>query len=133
MYKRQTYSYYNNPEEEANKYYKGWMYTNDLGYWDENLYVTVNGRKDDMIVCSAENIYPTQIEEILNEFEKVQDSMVTSVPDKVRGQVVVAFVVPKDECLTVADLVKFCRQHPMLSTYKKPRYYSFLLYTARGV
>ena len=130
-----TYSYYNNPEEEENKYYKGWMYTNDLGYWDENLYVTVNGRKDDMIVCSAENIYPTQIEEILNEFEKVQDSMVTSVPDKVRGQVVVAYVVAKDKSLTVADLVRFCSEHPMLSTYKKPRYYRIveeLPHTATG-
>lgn len=130
-----TYSYYNNPEEEEKKFYKGWMYTADLGYWDENLYVTVNGRKDDMIVCSAENIYPTQVEEIINEFDKVQDSMVTSVPDKVRGQVVVAYVVAKDEALTVADLVQFCNEHPMLSTYKKPRYYRIvdsLPHTATG-
>ena len=130
-----TYSYYNNPEEEEKKYYKGWMYTGDLGYWDENLYVTVNGRKDDMIVCSAENIYPTQIEEVLNEHEKVSDSMVTSVPDKVRGQVVVAYVVPKDESLTTEELVHFCNEHPMLSTYKRPRWYRIvdsLPHTATG-
>lgn len=130
-----TYSYYNNPEEEEKKYYKGWMYTGDLGYWDENLYVTVNGRKDDMIVCSAENIYPTQIEEVLNEHEKVSDSMVTSVPDKVRGQVVVAYVVPKDESLTIEELVHFCSEHPMLSTYKRPRWYRIvgsLPHTATG-
>ena len=89
--------------------------------WDENLYVTINGRKDDMIVCSGENIYPTQVEEALNEFEKVADSMVTSVPDKVRGQVVVAYVTAADESLTVADLVDYCNASPMLSTYKRPR------------
>ena len=130
-----TYSYYNNPEEEEKKYYKGWMYTGDLGYWDENLYVTVNGRKDDMIVCSAENIYPTQIEEVLNEHEKVSNSIVTSVPDKVRGQVVVAYVVPKDESLTIEELVHFCNEHPMLSTYKRPRWYRIvdsLPHTATG-
>ncbi|MDO4486469.1 MAG: AMP-binding protein [Bacillota bacterium] len=130
-----TYSYYNNEAEEKNKYYKGWMYTGDLGYWDENLYVTVNGRKDDMIVCSAENIYPTQIEEVLNEHEKVSDSIVTSVPDKVRGQVVVAYVVPKDESLTIEELAHYCNEHPMLSTYKRPRWYRIvdsLPHTATG-
>ena len=130
-----TYSYYKNDEEEEKKYYKGWMYTGDLGYWDDNLYVTVNGRKDDMIVCSAENIYPTQIEEVLNEHEKVSDSMVTSVPDKVRGQVVVAYIVPKDESLTVEELAHFCNEHPMLSTYKRPRWYRIvdsLPHTATG-
>lgn len=130
-----TYSYYNNPEEEENKFYKGWMYTGDVGYWDKNMYVTVNGRKDDMIVCSAENIYPTQIEEALNEHEKVSDSMVTGVPDKVRGQVIAAYIVPKDDTLTVAELAAFCAQHPMLSAYKRPRWYRIvdsLPHTATG-
>ena len=132
---KSSYSYYNNPEEEEKKFYKGWMYTADVGCWDENLYVTVNGRKDDMIVCSAENIYPTQIEEILNEFDKVSDSIVTSVPDKARGQAVVAYVVAKDESLTVAELSEFCTAHPMLSAYKKPRWFRIvdsLPHTATG-
>lgn len=120
---KSTYSYYNNDEEAEKKFYKGWMYTGDLGIWGKNRYITVNGRKDDMIVSSAENIYPTQVEEVLNEFEKVSDSIVTSVPDALRGQAVVAYVVPKDESLTVAELVDFCKKSPMLSTYKRPRYY----------
>lgn len=118
-----SYSYYNNPEEQKNKFYKGWMYTSDLGYWDKNSYVTVNGRKDDMIVCSAENIYPTQIEEILNGFDKIADSMVTSVPDKVRGEVVVAYVVPASPSLTVEEVIQYCNESPMLSKYKRPRWY----------
>ena len=120
---KSTYSYYNNPKVEEEKFYKGWMYTGDLGYWSDNLYITVNGRKDDMIVCSAENIYPTQIEEVLSGCELVADSMVTSVPDKLRGQAVVAYIVPKDDSVSVEDIIKFCKESPMLSTYKRPRYY----------
>ena len=130
-----TYSYYNNPAEEEKKFYKGWMYTGDLGYWSENLYITVNGRKDDMIVCSAENIYPTQIEEVLNGFEKVADSMVTAVPDKLRGQAVVAYIVPSDPSLTVEEVAAWCKTSLMLSEYKRPRYYRIvesLPHTATG-
>ena len=111
------------------------MYTGDLGTWDENLYVTINGRKDDMIVCSGENIYPAQVEEALNEFDKVEDSMVVSVPDKIRGQAVAAYVVAKDPSLTIAELNRFCNQSPMLSTYKRPRWYCIvdeLPHTATG-
>ena len=118
-----TYSYYKNPEEQEKKFYKGWMYTADLGYWDEHSYITVNGRKDDMIVCSAENIYPTQIEEVLSGFDKVKDSIVTAVPDKVRGEVVVAYVIAEDPTLTIEELANFCHESPMLSKYTRPRWY----------
>ncbi len=130
-----TYSYYNNPEETEKKFYKGWMYTGDLGYWDKNGYVTVSGRKDDMIVCSAENIYPTQIEEVLNGFEKIADSIVTAVPDKLRGQSVAAYIVPKDPSLTIEEVIEFCNNSPMLSAYKRPRWYRIvdsLPHTATG-
>lgn len=130
-----TYTYYKNEEEAEKKFYKGWMYTADLGTWVDNSYVTISGRKDDMIVCSGENIYPTQIEEAINTFDKVADSMVTSVPDKVRGQAVAAYVIPADDSLTVADLIEFCKNSPMLSTYKRPRWYKIvdsLPHTATG-
>ena len=132
---KSTYSYTDNPAEEEKKFYKGWMYTGDLGCWSENLYVTVNGRKDDMIVCSAENIYPTQIEEVLNGFDRVADSIVTSVPDKLRGQAVVAYVVPKDPELSAEEVAAFCHKSPMLSAYKCPRYFRIvdsLPHTATG-
>ncbi len=132
---KSTYSYYNNPDEQEKKFYKGWMYTGDLGTWTENRYVTVNGRKDDMIVCAAENIYPTQIEEVLDGCDKIADSMVTAVPDKLRGQAVAAYVVPATPDLTVEEVIDFCKQSPMLSTYKRPRYYRIvdsLPHTATG-
>ena len=120
-----TYSYYNNPEEESKKFYKGWMYTGDLGTWGENLYVTVNGRKDDMIVVAAENVYPTQVEEVLNSCELVSDCMVTAVPDRVRGQSVAAYIIPRDADVTAEAIAKYCRESNMISEYKCPRWYKF--------
>ena len=123
---KSTYSYYKNDEEQKAKFYKGWMYTNDLGFWDERLYVTINGRKDDMIISAGENVYPTQVEEAINEFDKVADCMVTAVPDEARGQAIAAYVIPKDDTLTVKDLFDFCLETPMLSSYKRPRWYKIV-------
>ncbi len=132
---KSTYSYYNNPEEQARKFHEGWMYTGDLGTWTENGYVTICGRKDDMIVCAAENIYPSQIEEALNEHPGILNSMVVAVPDQLRGQAVAAYILPSDPSLTVEAVVEFCKNSPMLSAYKRPRYYCLvqeLPYTATG-
>lgn len=130
-----AYSYHSDEAMTKEKFYKGWMYTGDLGTWDRDQFVTICGRKDDMIVVSGENIYPTQIEEALAQFDKVADSIVTCVPDKVRGQAVVAYVVPRDPSLTVKELKDFCSRSPMLSIYKTPRYYRIvdsLPHTATG-
>ncbi len=123
---KSTFTYYNNPEMTAQKFYKGFMYTGDLGTWDKNHYVTIVGRKDDMIVSSGENIYPSQIEEVLNEHDKVQESIVTSVPDKTRGEVIAAYIIKADSSLTIKELNDYCGAHPNLSKYKCPRYYRFI-------
>ncbi len=121
-----TYSYYNNKEMTEEKFYKGWMYTGDTGTWDEDWFVTVHGRKDDMMVVSGENIYPTQIEEAICENPKVKDCIVTAAEDKLRGHAVCAYVIPEDTSLTLKELADFCSKSPMLSKYKKPRYYAFI-------
>ncbi|MCD8390273.1 MAG: AMP-binding protein [Firmicutes bacterium] len=121
-----TYSYYKNEEMTKEKFYKGFMYTGDLGTWDENCFVTISGRKDDMIVSSGENIYPSQIEEAINECAKVRECIVTSVPDKLRGEVLAAYIIKDDDSLTVAELREHCANHPDLSAYKCPRYYKFV-------
>lgn len=123
---KSAYMYYNNPEETERKFYKGYMYTNDLGTWDKNQFITIVGRKDDMIISGGENIYPTQVEEILNENPKVSDCIVTAVPDKAYGQLVTAYIVTSDKSLTIDELENYCRNHPMMSPYKRPRYYRFV-------
>ncbi|SHI33246.1 Acyl-CoA synthetase (AMP-forming)/AMP-acid ligase II [Desulfofundulus thermosubterraneus DSM 16057] len=130
-----TYSYVNNPAESERVFYKGWIYIGDLGTWDENEYITVVGRKDDMIISAGENIYPDQVEEVINEHPKVKESVVIGVPDEIRGEAVVAYVIKADPSLTARELDEHCRNHPMLAMYKKPRYYRFveeIPYTATG-
>lgn len=132
---KSTMCYYNNPKVTKEKYYKGFLYTGDLGTWDDKEFVTVAGRKDDMIICSGENIYPPQIEEVLNMHPKVQESIVSSIPDKTRGEVLVAYIIPEDNSLTVKEMIDYCAEHPNLSKYKCPRYYRFveeLPHTATG-
>ncbi|MDD6645251.1 MAG: AMP-binding protein [Oscillospiraceae bacterium] len=132
---KSTMCYYNNPKVTKEKYYKGFLYTGDLGTWDEKEFVTVAGRKDDMIISSGENIYPPQIEEVLNMHPKVQESIVSSIPDKTRGEVLVAYIIPEDDSLTVKEMMDYCADHPNLSKYKCPRYYRFveeLPHTATG-
>ena len=128
-------SYFGNDELTEEKFYKGFFYSGDLGIWDKDGFVTIVTRKDDMIVCAGENIYPAQIESVLMEHPAVAETCVVGVPDKLRGQVTVAYVVPKDESLTVRELVHFVNAHPMLAAYKRPKFYCLckeLPHTATG-
>lgn len=123
---KSPYSYFHNPDQTDDKYYKGFIYTHDLASWDENGFITIVGRMDDMIISSGENIYPTEIESVLNKHPKVKDCIVTSVPDKIRGQIVTAYIVRKDKRLSCEELDEFCRQSPEVSSFKRPRYYRFV-------
>lgn len=132
---KSTFCYVNNPEKTEQKFYKGFHYTGDLGTWDANSFVTIVSRKDDMIVYNGENIYPTQIEAVLNEHPQVLESAVIGVPDRLHGQCVTAFIVPSDAGLTVETLKNYCINHPMLPAYKRPKNYFLvdaLPHTATG-
>lgn len=83
-------------------------------------------RKDDMIISGGENIYPSQVEVVLNSHPKVADSIVTAVPDKVRGELVTAYIIKSDNTLTVSELDEFCKNSHLIANYKRPRYYRFV-------
>lgn len=121
-----TYCYINNAKSTEEKFYKGWMYTGDIGTWDDKQFVTVAGRKDDMIISKGENIYPARIEEVINRHPKVHECIVTGVPDSTRGESVAAYIIKDDESLTVAELIEYCQESPNLSKYQVPRYYRFI-------
>lgn len=123
---KSSYSYSNNPEQAQKKFYKGFMYTGDLGTWDEKGFITVVGRKDDMIISAGENIYPVQLEEILNAHPGISDCVIVGVPDRTRGQSLAAYIVKENEALSGAEISQYCDEHPMISAYKKPRYYRFI-------
>lgn len=123
---KSTCCYYANEELTRKKFKDGWLYTGDLATWNEHGYITIIGRKDDMIVSAGENIYPTQVEAILNEHPMVAESLVLGIPDARRGQIVVALIRSLDPELTERDLKQYCLEHPMLSPYKRPRMYKFV-------
>ena len=125
--------YFNNPEETRRRFHDGFFYTNDLGIWDENRYFRIVGRKDDMIISGGENIYPVEVEEVLNLHPAVADCLVTAVPDSKRGEIVTAYVVPADKSLTAQELEQYCKASPLLANYKRPHYYRFVPELIRNV
>jgi long-chain acyl-CoA synthetase len=112
--------YMNNPEETAKTlrtHADGltWVYTGDLGTMDEQGFIYFRGRAKRMIVSSGYNVYPRQIENILDAHEYVQMSCVIGVPDSYKMQKVKAFVklvpnvLPSEE--TKRELLDYCAKH----------------------
>lgn len=121
-----SYAYINQPSQSARRFYKGWMYSGDLAIWDQEEYVTIVSRKDDMLISGGENVYPVQVEEAMNEHPKVQDCVVVGLKDEKWGQIICAYIVRSDPSLTAKELNEYCAGHPMLARYKRPRYYRFV-------
>jgi len=113
--------YYNLPDETSKTITREWLHTGDLGKIDAEGYVTITGRKKDLIISAGENIYPREIEEVLAQHPKVKEVAVIGVNDEVRGEVPKAFVIPRDG-MTVdeKELRHFCREN--LAGYKVPRH-----------
>jgi acyl-CoA synthetase (AMP-forming)/AMP-acid ligase II len=116
----------NSPQQEAEKFHDGWIHVGDLATWDADEYVTIVGRKDDMLISGGENVHPVQVEEALDAHAGVADSLVVGLPDERWGQRVVAYVVREDSTLTAADLETHCRGHAMLAADKRPWAYRFV-------
>lgn len=99
-----------------------WVYTGDLGTMDEEGFVYFKGRAKRMIISSGYNVYPGQIENILDANEKVQMSCVIGIPDPYKMQKVKAFVklaagVPATE-ETKSELLEYCRKN--IAKYAMP-------------
>jgi acyl-CoA synthetase (AMP-forming)/AMP-acid ligase II len=120
------YAYVNQPEEQAARFHDGWLYIGDLGTWDRDEYVTIVGRKDDMIISGGENVHPTQVEAVLAEHPAIADAAVVGIPDERWGELVVAYVVSSDPALDAAACEAHCYGHPMLAGFKRPRAYRFV-------
>jgi acyl-CoA synthetase (AMP-forming)/AMP-acid ligase II len=120
------YAYVGQPDEQAARFRDGWLYIGDLATWDADEYVSIVGRKDDMIISGGENIHPTQVESVLNEHPAIADSAVVGVPDERWGELVVAYVVRTDPGLDAAACEAHCVGHPMLAGFKRPRAYRFV-------
>ena len=114
--------YWNDPERTANSIKKGWMHTGDLAVLDQDGYCDITGRVKDMIIRGGENIYPKEVEEFLYTHADVGQAQVFGIPDTALGEVVCAWIVPKEGSdIDVEALRNFCKGQ--IAHYKVPLHF----------
>jgi long-chain acyl-CoA synthetase len=98
----------------------GWYCTGDMGTVDAEGYIRITGRKKEMIIVGGENVYPREIEVVLEDHPAIAEAAVIGQMDASRGEVVVAFVVPREgQDVTEIALRDYCRER--VAGYKVPR------------
>ncbi len=114
--------YWRMPEKTRESFHEGWFKTGDLGYQDpedsNRLYLV--GRSKELIISGGYNVYPKEIEDVLEAHESVKEAAVVGVPDEEFGEKVVAFVALREEASTSeSDLIRHCKER--LAGYKCPK------------
>jgi long-chain acyl-CoA synthetase len=128
--------YYKQPEETAKALVacpdgSRWLRTRDLGYKDEDGYIYIVDRADDLINIGGVKIYPREIEEVLYRHPAVQAAAVTGVPSTLHHEAIKAFIVLKPaQACTRERLQAFCR--PWLADFKIPKYVEFVDHIPQG-
>jgi 2-furoate---CoA ligase len=113
--------YLNRPDATEAAIRDGWYFTGDLGRRDEEGDLWIEGRVDDMIITGGENVYPTEIEDVIARHPKVAEVVVCGLPDERWGQSVTAFVVARQDVeLAPGEVIEHTR-HSELAGHKRPR------------
>jgi acyl-CoA synthetase (AMP-forming)/AMP-acid ligase II len=112
--------YYKNPEKTLKTIKNGWLYTGDMARMDADGFIYLVDRKKDVVITGGENIYPVEVEEVIQSHPKVHDVGVIGLFDERLGEIVAAVIDSKpDVTLSEADINAFCEQN--LPRYKRPR------------
>jgi len=120
-----TPGYWNLPQETEQAFTEGWLRTGDLAVVDAEGYVNIVDRRKDMIVTGGENVYSTEVENVLYMHPKVLEAAVFGVPDEKWGEAVTAAVVIREnESATEQEIIQFCREYQ--AGYKTPKTIVFL-------
>lgn len=98
---------------------EGWFKTGDYAEISEDGYIRIVDRKKDMIIVSGFNVFPSEVEEVVNSHPGVAESAAIGVPSEKSGESVKLFVVRRDNVLTLDELTSYCREN--LTAYKVPR------------
>lgn len=103
----------------------GWLHTGDLAKIDEDGYIFITGRKKRMVITSGFNVYPREVEIVIDMHPAVAESRVIAQPDLMRGEIVKALIVKRDAAVSdEKEILKHCRKY--LSSYKVPREVEFV-------
>jgi fatty-acyl-CoA synthase len=114
--------YWERPEASAETLRDGWLLTGDLGHFDAEGFVTLDGRSKDLFISGGENVYPRQVEAVYEQHPAVREVAVVGVPDPRWGEVGCAYVVLKPGAvLEVGELVRFGRER--LAAFKVPQHF----------
>ncbi|HFF5063734.1 TPA: AMP-binding protein, partial [Acinetobacter baumannii] len=117
--------YWNLPEEtKAVMTADGFFRTGDIGFMNEKGYTKIIDRKKDMILVSGFNVFPNEIEEVLAQHPKILEVAVVGIADEKSGEVPKAFIVKKDDSLSVEEIQIYAKEN--LTGYKQPRYIQFI-------
>jgi long-chain acyl-CoA synthetase len=120
-----TPGYYNNEKETSRVLKDGWLHTGDMARVDEDGYLYIVDRKKDLIIRGGFNVYPRDVEELLNGHEQVYEAAVVGIPDERMGEEIIACVVKKPgENPTEEELIQYCQDH--LAKNKSPKRIVFL-------
>jgi acyl-CoA synthetase (AMP-forming)/AMP-acid ligase II len=118
-------AYWRNPEESDRTKRNGWVHTGDLGVFDDEGFLSIVGRRKEVIRSGGESIFPVEIERVLVQHAQIREASVLGIPDPHWGEAVVAAIVLRDGAtLSSDDVVAYLRQH--LAGFKKPRHVCFL-------
>lgn len=123
--------YWGLPDETEEALRGGWYHTKDMARRDEEDYLTIVDRKDDMIITGGENVYSTEVESVLYEHPAVLEAAVIGVPDETWIQAIRAVVVPREgQNVTERELIAYCKER--LSPYKVPKGVDFVAELLKG-
>lgn len=116
--------YWGNPAATEETLRGGWLHTGDLAFMEKDGYLYLQGRKKDMIIRGGENIYPVEIEAVLEKHPQVAEVAVIGVPDAYWGEIVKAVIVLKPgQKATQEEIIDYCKLH--MASYKKPALVEF--------
>jgi len=117
--------YWSNPEATAKALRDGWLWTGDVGAFDEDGFLTLKDRSKDMIISGGSNIYPREIEDVLNMHPGVAECSVVGRPHPEWGEEVVAFIVARPGAKpTPGELDRLCLDN--IARFKRPKDYKFV-------
>lgn len=123
--------YYRREEETRSALKKGWLYTGDLAYLDDDGYIYIVGRKKELIITAGFNVYPGEIEKALEAHQSVAEAAVIGIPHPVKGEVIKAFIIPAEGFKPDKNELSRCLRS-RLSIYKVPEVYEIVSELPRG-